>query len=389
MALSYAERVARAKEQIREVTTAEVGDVLGSVVILDVREPDEVRRGTLPGAVLLPLGMVERTVTEVIPDRDTEVVVICAAGNRSALAALAMQQAGYTRVASMAGGFGLWRMQGRPSEIPELPVDDPAVRYARHLVLPGVGAEGQRRLGAAKVLVLGAGGLGSPAALYLAAAGVGTLGIVDDDAVDLSNLQRQILHDSTRIGVPKVSSAMTTIERLNPEVAVVPVASRLSAANALEVMAPYDVIVDGTDNFPTRYLVNDASLHLRVPVIHGSVFRWEGQVTVFDPYRGPCYRCLFPEPPPPEMAPNCAEAGVLGVLPGVIGTIQATEALKLVLGVGSSLSGRLLTYDALAQEFTELRLRRDPSCPACADETAPPTLVDYDDACRYAGSTHR
>jgi molybdopterin/thiamine biosynthesis adenylyltransferase/rhodanese-related sulfurtransferase len=389
MALSYAERVARAKEQIREVTTAEVGDVLGSVVILDVREPDEVRRGTLPGAVLLPLGMVERTVTEVIPDRDTEVVVICAAGNRSALAALAMQQAGYTRVASMAGGFGLWRMQGRPSEIPELPVDDPAVRYARHLVLPGVGAEGQRRLGAAKVLVLGAGGLGSPAALYLAAAGVGTLGIVDDDVVDLSNLQRQILHDSTRIGVPKVSSAMTTIERLNPEVAVVPVASRLSAANALEVMAPYDVIVDGTDNFPTRYLVNDASLHLRVPVIHGSVFRWEGQVTVFDPYRGPCYRCLFPEPPPPEMAPNCAEAGVLGVLPGVVGTIQATEALKLVLGVGSSLSGRLLTYDALAQEFTELRLRRDPSCPACADETAPPTLVDYDDACRYAGSTHR
>jgi len=239
------------------------------------------------------------------------------------------------------------------------------------------------------VLVLGAGGLGSPAALYLAAAGVGTLGIVDDDAVDLSNLQRQVLHDSTRVGALKVESAMATIGRLNPEVSVVPIAIRLTAANALEVMAGYDVIVDGTDNFPTRYLVNDASLHLRVPVIHGSVFRWEGQATVFDPYRGPCYRCLFPEPPPPEMAPNCAVAGVLGVLPGVIGTIQATEALKLVLGVGTSLAGRLLTYDALAQEFTELALRRDPSCPACSDEDAPPTLVDYDDACRFAGSTHR
>ncbi len=389
MALSYAEMVARAKEQIREVTIAEVAADLDRLVVLDVREPDEVRRGTIPGAILLPLGMVERAVADVIPDRDSEIVVICAAGNRSALAALAMQQAGYTRVASMAGGFGLWRMQGHPAEIPDLPLDDRSIRYARHLVLPGVGTEGQERLAAARVLVLGAGGLGSPAALYLAAAGVGTLGIVDDDAVDLSNLQRQVLHDTTRIGVSKVVSATATIGRLNPDVAVVPVAARLSAANALEVMAGYDVVVDGTDNFPTRYLVNDASLHLRVPVVHGSVFRWEGQATVFDPYRGPCYRCLFPEPPPPEMAPNCAEAGVLGVLPGVIGTIQATEALKAVLGVGTSLAGRLLTYDALAQEFTELALRRDPSCPACADEAAPPVLVDYDDACRYAGATRR
>ena len=388
MSLSYGELVARAKAQIREVSTADLAARLGDLpVILDVREPDEVRRGTLPGAVLLPLGQVDSAVSGAVPDKNTEVVVICSAGDRSALGALAMQRMGYADVASMAGGFGLWRMQGHPWEVPV--VDDRRIRYARHLVLPGVGEAGQRRLGDARVAVLGAGGLGSPVALYLAAAGVGTIGIVDDDTVDLSNLQRQILHDTPSIGFAKVDSAAKTLARLNPDVEVIGHPTRLVAANALEILDGYDVVVDGTDNFPTRYLVNDASLHLRVPVIHGSIFRWEGQVTVFDPYRGPCYRCLFPEPPPPEFAPNCAEAGVLGVLPGVIGSIQATEALKLVLGVGESLAGRLLTYDALAEELTTLRIDRDSSCPACADEKHPPVLVDYDDACRYAGAVAR
>ena len=390
MSLSYGEAVARAKTLIREVTPAEVAARLDQPpVILDVREPDEVRLGTIPGAVLLPLGLVESGVSTAVPDREAEVVVICAAGNRSALAALAMQEMGYRRVSSMAGGVWLWRQEGRPWESPEGVTDDWRARYARHLVLPGVGEDGQRRLGSARVLVLGAGGLGSPVALYLAAAGVGTIGIADADTVDVSNLQRQVLHDTARIGARKVDSAADSLTRLNPEVRVVRHAVRIVAANVLEVLGGYDVIVDGTDNFPTRYLVNDASLHLRVPVVHGSVFRWEGQVTVFDPYRGPCYRCLFPEPPPPEFAPNCAEAGVLGVLPGVIGSLQATEALKIVLGVGESLSGRLLTYDALGAEFVTLQIARDPACPACADEEHPPALVDYDDACRYAGAIER
>jgi len=390
MTLSYAELVAKAKAQIREVSTSEVAARLDDPpVILDVREPDEVRLGTIPGAILLPLGQVESGVAATVADPDTEVVVICAAGNRSALAAVAMQQMGYSRVSSMAGGFGMWRMQGYPFEIPADLVDDWRSRYARHLVLPGVGESGQRRLGQARVLVLGAGGLGSPVALYLAAAGVGTIGLVDNDIVDVSNLQRQILHDTPHVGSRKVESAAETLGRLNPEVDVVRHPVRLTADNALEMLGAYDIVVDGADNFPTRYLVNDASLHLRVPVVHGSVFRWEGQVTVFDPYRGPCYRCLFPEPPPPEFAPNCAEAGVLGVLPGVIGSLQATETLKLVLGAGESLAGRLLTYDALAAEFTTLRIERDPSCPACSDERRPPSLVDYDDACRYAGAVAR
>ncbi|MFH1104910.1 MAG: molybdopterin-synthase adenylyltransferase MoeB [Actinomycetota bacterium] len=390
MSLSYGEAVARAKTLIREVTPAEVAARLDQPpVILDVREPDEVRLGTIPGAVLLPLALVESGVSTAVPDREAEIVVICAAGNRSALAALAMQEMGYRRVSSMAGGVWLWRQEGHPWESPEGVNADWRARYARHLVLPGVGEAGQRRLGGATVLVLGAGGLGSPVALYLAAAGVGMIGIADADTVDVSNLQRQVLHDTARIGARKVDSAADSLTRLNPEVRVVRHAVRIVAANVLDILGGYDVIVDGTDNFPTRYLVNDASLRLRVPVVHGSVFRWEGQVTVFDPYRGPCYRCLFPEPPPLEFAPNCAEAGVLGVLPGVIGSLQATEALKIVLGVGGSLSGRLLTYDALGAEFVTLQIGRDPACPACADEEHPPALVDYDDACRYAGAVKR
>ena len=258
-------------------------------------------------------------------------------------------------------------------------------RYSRHLLLPEVGAGGQERLLASRVLLVGAGGLGSPVALYLAAAGVGVLGIVDPDVVEESNLQRQVLHDGEHLGRLKVDSAAEAIGRLNPDVTVVRYPVRLEAGNALEVMAGYDVVVDGADNFPTRYLMNDAALHLRRPVVHGSVFRFEGQVTVFRPYQGPCYRCLFPEPPPPEVSPSCSEIGVLGVLPGIIGSIQATEALKLLLGVGEPLVGRLLTYDALAQEFLTLQVRRDPSCRACADEGRVPALVDYDDACRPAG----
>ncbi|OFW66529.1 MAG: molybdopterin biosynthesis protein MoeB [Actinobacteria bacterium RBG_16_68_21] len=390
MTLNYAELVARARAQIREVTTEEVAARLDAPpVILDVREPGEVRFGTIPGAVFLPLGSLEAGVAAALPDREAEIVVICAAGNRSALAALMMQQMGYRAVASMAGGLGVWRRQGHPMVVPGGLVDHGFARYERHLVLPGVGEAGQARLAQSRVLVLGAGGLGSPVALYLAAAGVGTLGVVDADTVELGNLQRQVVHDTPRLGERKVDSAAEAIGNLNPDVEVVRYPVRLIAGNARDILDGYDVVVDGTDNFPTRYLVNDAALHLRVPVVHGSVLRWEGQVTVFDPYRGPCYRCLFPQPPPPEFAPDCAEAGVLGALPGVIGSIQATEALKLLLGVGESLTGRLLVYDALGCEFTTLSFDRDPTCPACADEENPPALVDYDDACKYAGAERR
>jgi molybdopterin/thiamine biosynthesis adenylyltransferase len=296
---------------------------------------------------------------------------------------------GYRRVASLAGGFDRWKAEGRPWEVPMGLDAAQRARYSRHLLLPEVGEAGQERLLASKVLVVGAGGLGSPVALYLAAAGVGTLGIVDFDLVDATNLQRQVLHNLDRVGRPKVESAAETIRGLNPDVKVVPHAERLGVDNVLEIMSGYDVVVDGADNFPTRYLMNDASLHLRLPVVHGSIFRFEGQATVFQPYAGPCYRCLFPEPPPPELAPSCAEAGVLGVLPGIIGSIQAVEALKLVLGIGEPLVGRLLTYDSLAQEFHTLRVRRDPACPACADESRVPVLVEYDDACHPAGSRNR
>jgi molybdopterin/thiamine biosynthesis adenylyltransferase len=296
---------------------------------------------------------------------------------------------GYSNVSSLAGGMTRWKAEGRPWEIPEMLDDDQRVRYSRHILLPEVGEEGQRQLLGSRVLLIGAGGLGSPVALYLAAAGVGTLGIIDYDTVDLSNLQRQILHNVDRVGTLKVESATETISRLNPDVEVEPFAARLTADNVLDVMAGYDVVVDGADNFPTRYLVNDAALHLHIPVVHGSIFRFEGQATVFSPYSGPCYRCLFPEPPPPELAPSCAEAGVLGVLPGVIGSVEAMETIKLLLGIGEPLVGRLLVYESLGQEFRTLQIRRDPDCPACADEAHPPRLIDYDDACRPGGTVAR
>ena len=382
MSLSYHELVALAKREIREVTPGDLAARMSHPpLIVDVREPQEFHAGTIPGAVLIPRGVLEGAIGRVAPGPDAEIVLICSAGNRSALAAKELQDMGYRKVASLAGGFGRWRAEGRDASYP---VDESAARYARHFVLPGVGASGQQRLGAARVLVIGAGGLGSPAALYLAAAGVGTIGVVDNDVVELSNLQRQVLHRTDGVGTLKVDSAAAALTALNPEVVVVAHPERLAAANALDLMSGYDLIVDGSDNFPTRYLVNDAALHLRIPVVHGSVFRWEGQVTVIDPYRGPCYRCLFPEPPPPELAPDCAEAGVFGAVPGVIGSIQAIEAAKLILGIGDTLVGRLVVFDALAQETTELRVRRNPQCPACGDEGRPPTLVDYDEACRPA-----
>ncbi|MFQ5966463.1 MAG: molybdopterin-synthase adenylyltransferase MoeB [Acidimicrobiia bacterium] len=386
---SYQELVAEAKQQIREVDSPELVPRLGEITLLDVREADEFEQGAIEGATLIPRGVLEGSVRNLVPDPDTEVVVYCAGGARSALAAKTMQDMGYTNVASLRGGFGAWKIVGLDWQVPTALTNEQRVRYSRHILLPEVGEEGQARLLDSRVLLIGAGGLGSPAALYLAAAGVGTLGIVDFDVVDATNLQRQILHNLDRLGELKVESAQQTLTALNPDVKVEAYAERLSAENVLDIMDGYDVVLDGGDNFPTRYLLNDASLHLRVPVVHGSIFRFEGQVTVFTPYEGPCYRCLFSEPPPPELAPSCAEAGVLGVLPGIIGSVEANEVIKLVLGIGDPLVGRLLTYDALTEEFRTLTIKRDPNCPACSDEDRPPRLVEYDDLCMPAGSVAR
>ncbi|MBM4434106.1 MAG: molybdopterin-synthase adenylyltransferase MoeB [Chloroflexi bacterium] len=347
--------------------------------IVDVREQSEWDSGRIPGAELIPLGTLAEAAAERLPRKDEDIVVHCAAGIRSAVAAYQLQQLGYTKVRSMAGGFNLWRERGLPVEAPLR--RDQLERYSRHLLIPEVGVTGQQRLLRSKVLLIGAGGLGSPSAYYLAAAGVGTLGIVDSDVVDATNLQRQILHSSERIGEPKVDSAKRTLEALNPDVRVVPYRERLTSANIDQVIGEYDVIVDGADNFPTRYLLNDASIKWRKPVVHGSIYRFEGQVTVFKPFEGPCYRCLFHEPPPPELAPSCAEAGVLGVLPGVIGTIQANEVLKLLLGVGEPLIGRYLLFDALDASFREVKLRRDPECPACGEHPTITGYIDYEGFC--------
>ncbi len=389
MTQSYRDVVAAAKRRIREIEPDDLETRLAQVILLDIREADEFEQGSIPGAILAPRGLLESTISNHVTTADQEVVVYCAAGARSALAAKTLEDMGYRNVWSLEGGFTRWKREGLPWRIPESLTSDQRGRYSRHILLPEVGEGGQARLLDSKVVLLGAGGLGSPAAIYLAAAGVGTIGIVDFDVVDASNLQRQIVHNLDRLGQPKVESARETLTALNPDVKVEPHNLRLAADNVLEVLSGYDVIIDGGDNFPTRYLVNDASLHLRTPVVHGSIFRFEGQVSVFDPYRGPCYRCQYPEPPPPELAPSCAEAGVLGVLPGIIGSIQAVETIKLILDIGESLVGRLLTYDALTQEFMDLRIRRNPECPACGDEAMPPRLVDYDAACAYPGAVAR
>ena len=381
------ELVSQVKKQIREITVEQVARLAGGPIpplLVDVRESDEHAAGKLPGAVSVPRGFLELRIEEKAPDRGVPIVLYCAGGVRSALAAKTLLDMGYTDVSSMAGGYNRWTDAGLPVERPRTLTPAQKERYRRHLIIPEVGESGQAKLLDAKVLLMGAGGLGSPAALYLAAAGVGTLGIVDMDVVDTSNLQRQVLHANDRVGVPKTESAEKTIRALNPEVKVVPFQERLTSQNVERIVSQFDIVLDGGDNFPTRYLLNDACVLLRKPNVHGSIFRFDGQVTTFVPGKGPCYRCLYPQPPPPELAPSCAEAGVLGVLPGIVGLFQTNEALKLILGVGQPLVGRLLTFEALGTRFTELKLRRDPKCPVCAEGVPFPGFIDYEQFCNVA-----
>jgi molybdopterin/thiamine biosynthesis adenylyltransferase/rhodanese-related sulfurtransferase len=381
MSSVYHDLFARTRAAIKEVDALEARALIDNgAKIVDVREQDEVDQGIIPGAVHIPRGYLEMRVEQAVPEKDQPVVVYCAGGVRSAFAAKAMQELGYANAMSLAGGFGGWKGSGLSWTMPVSFTPEQRRRYSRHLLIPEVGEAGQQKLLDAKVLLVGAGALGSPAALYLAAAGVGTLGLVDDDTVDDSNLQRQVLHTTDRVGMLKVESGRQAITALNPDVKVIGHEVRLTKSNVLDIFKDYDIIVDGTDNFATRYLINDATVLLRKPNVHGSIYRFEGQATTFLPYEGPCYRCLFPEPPPPELAPSCAEAGVLGLLPGTIGIIQATEAVKLILGIGDPLVGRLLTYDALTTTFRELKLRRDPNCPMCGPD-APTSLeeIEYSD----------
>src|SRR5215204_1354416 len=361
MSPSGAEVIRQIKQQVQEIDPAEVSEHLGNgVVLVDVRESEEWDRGHIPGAVHVPRGYLESRIDAAAPDRDARVILYCATGQRSALAAHTLEQLlGFTNVRSMTGGITLWKDRGYKVEVPKVLTAEQKERYGRHILLPEVGAEGQAKLLDAKVLLLGAGGLGAPTALYLAAAGVGTLGIVDDDDVDLSNLQRQVIHSTKTIGTRKVDSAESTINALNPDVNVVKYPVRLDASNIMEIIDGYDVIVDGVDNFPTRYLLNDATVRLEIPVISASILGFDGQLSVFKPHDGPCYRCLYPVPPPAELAPSCGANGVLGVLPGTMGMLQATEVVKLVTGIGEPLIGRLLLYEALGATFTELKVRRD------------------------------
>ena len=370
-----------AKAEIKEIDPNDVAARLDHFTLLDVREPEEYEQGAVPGAVHLPRGNLEFSVEGRLPDKNAPIAVYCAGGVRSAFATKTLQDLGYTDVVSIIGGFNKWKDEGLSWTTPRVLSADQRNRYQRHLLLPEVGEKGQMRLLDSKVLLLGAGGLGSPAAMYLAAAGVGTIGIIDMDVVDSSNLQRQILHNVDRIGMRKVDSAKMTLTAMNPDVKVLTYDTRLGADNILDIIDGYDIIVDGTDNFPTRYLVNDAALVKNIPVVHGSIFRFEGQVTVFSPYVGPCYRCMIPEPPPPELAPSCAEAGVLGVLPGIVGSIQAIETIKLLLELGDPLVGRLLTYDSMDESFRTFKVRRDPACPACGENAGPIVIAEYDDLC--------
>jgi molybdopterin/thiamine biosynthesis adenylyltransferase/rhodanese-related sulfurtransferase len=381
---TFKELIRQVKSEIREVSVEEARALAGAgAVVLDVREADEWSQGHLPGAVFIPRGFLELRVEEKVPDKSREVVVYCAGGTRSALGAKTLEQLGYTRVASMAGGFTRWKEAGLPVLVPQTLSAEQKNRYSRHLLVPEVGEAGQTKLLASSVLLVGAGGLGSPAGLYLAAAGVGTIGIVDSDVVDLTNLQRQVLHTTASVGRPKTESAEATIRALNPDVKVVRHDLRLEAGNVLDVIAPYDVIVDGCDNFSTKYLVNDAAVLTGKTNVYGSIFRFDGQASTFVPRRGPCYRCLYSEPTPAEMAPSCDEAGVLGVLPGVVGLIQATEAIKVILGKGELLMGRLLTYDALAMTFRQFKVRRDPRCAVCGEEPTIRELRDLEWSCHF------
>lgn len=382
---NFRDLLQQAKAEIREVdtATAEQQRADGSI-LLDVREADEFEQGAVPGSVFIPRGHLESQVEGRLADKSAPVIVMCAGGVRSAFAARTLQDLGYSDVVSMAGGFNKWKDEGRDWKRPEVLTPEQRNRYSRHLLLPEVGEEGQQKLLGAKVLLLGAGGLGSPAALYLAAAGVGTLGIVDMDVVDESNLQRQILHNMDRLGERKVDSAKKTLTLLNPDVNVITHDVRLDASNMERIIGDYDIVVDGADNFPVRYMLNDASVKLGIPVVHGSIFRFEGQVTVFDPKNGPTYRDMLPEPPPPELAPSCSEAGVLGVLPGIVGSIQAIETIKLILGLGDSLVGRYLTFDAADMEFREFRLRKDPSNQITWDNRDQIQVVELEGHCQPA-----
>jgi molybdopterin/thiamine biosynthesis adenylyltransferase/rhodanese-related sulfurtransferase len=393
MSPSGPELLKQVKSQIDEVDPAEVNELIDEgVAIVDVRETEELAAGHLPGAKHVPRGYLESRIEGVVPDKATQVIVYCASGNRSAYAARTLREdLGYEHVRSMTGGITLWKDRGYEVEVPRTLTPEQRDRYSRHLLIPEIGAEGQQQLLDAKVLLLGAGGLGSPTALYLAAAGVGTLGIVDDDVVDLSNLQRQVIHNTERVGVPKVDSAAESIRALNPDVEVVSYQTRIDASNIMEIIAGYDVNVDGVDNFPTRYLLNDASVRLKIPVVSASILGFDGQLSVFKPYEGPCYRCLFREPPPAELAPSCGANGVLGVLPGTMGLLQATEVVKLVLGIGEPAIGRLLLYDALGATLTEVKVHRDPECPICSrdpDQIKDEELgvfPDYEAFCAAAG----
>jgi molybdopterin/thiamine biosynthesis adenylyltransferase/rhodanese-related sulfurtransferase len=394
---SGAEFIRQIKSQVAQVDPGEVHAALsdsngsGPIALIDVRESEEVERGLIPGAKHVPRGHLESRIEGAVPDRSQHVVIYCASGNRSALAAKTLGELGYENVESMTGGYTLWKDRGYKVEVPKVMTAEQRERYSRHMLVPEIGVEGQQKMLDAKVLLLGAGGLGSPTALYLAAGGIGTIGIVDDDVVDLSNLQRQVIHTTDRIGTPKVDSAQEAMNAINPDVNVVKYETRLDASNIMEIIAGYDVIVDGVDNFPTRYLLNDASVRLKIPVVSASILGFDGQLSVFAPYEGPCYRCLYPVPPPAELAPSCGANGVLGVLPGTMGLLQATEVIKLITGAGEPLVGRLLLYEALGATFTELKVRRDPECAICSREPEEISddelgvFPDYEAFCAAAG----
>jgi molybdopterin/thiamine biosynthesis adenylyltransferase/rhodanese-related sulfurtransferase len=377
--------LANLRGKVQEITPDAVREKLqNGIRIIDVREAEEFKQGHLPGATFIPRGFLELRIEDAVPDRNQEVILYCAGGSRSLFAAHNLQELGYNNVRSMYGGFQKWKESGFQIEIPEMLSDPQRQRYQRHLIIPEIGEKGQLKLLKSKVLLIGAGGLGCPAALYLAAAGVGTLGIVDDDRVDESNLQRQVLHAASSVGRLKVESAKEALLAQNPSIQIRTYAERITAANAAEILHDYDLVIDGTDNFVTRYLMNDACVLLKKPNVYGSVFRFEGQVSLFVPGEGPCYRCLYPEPTPSELAPSCAEAGVLGILPGIIGLLQATEAIKWLTGIGSPLIGRLLWYDALQSTVRTFKLHKNPKCPACGEQATIKQLQDLEWSCQMS-----
>jgi len=384
MAKTYKQLMEEARKAIPEVSIDEVKNRVErgeNWTLLDVREREEYREGHLEGAISLPRGFLEMRVEETVADKTKPIIAYCAGGVRSLIAARTLKEMGYENVVSMSGGYTAWKNAGHKWVADRQFTQEQITRYARHFTLPEVGEKGQAKLLEGKVLCIGAGGLGSPVAFYLAAAGVGTIGVIDNDVVDMSNLQRQILHTNDRVGMPKVESAQKTLNALNPDVKVIPINERLSSENVMRIIKDYDIVINGCDNFPTRYLINDACVMAKKPLVDGSIFQFEGQATVFYPDRGPCYRCLFPEPPPPGAAPSCAEAGVLGVLPGLVGCVQALEAMKLILGAGRPLIGRMMHFDTLSSEVRVLKLRRDPNCLVCSDHPKITELIDYEEFC--------